>query len=153
MSVTKTIPFTGGVARVLSRAELENYEAWTGAFQGKSKDHRFYEIVADTLDFPTGVNGDLLGLAIPKAFFLEQNYPNPFNPSTKIQYHISAATDVTLKVYNEIGQEVTTLVNQRQAPGTYSASWDARNYASGVYYYRLEVAGSGPLVKKALLVK
>ena len=49
MSVTKTIPFTDGVARVLSRAELENYEAWTGAFQGKSKDHRFYEIVADTL--------------------------------------------------------------------------------------------------------
>ena len=49
MSVTKTIPFTDGVARVLSRAELENYEAWTGALQGKSKDHRFYEIVADTL--------------------------------------------------------------------------------------------------------
>jgi flagellar hook assembly protein FlgD len=58
-----------------------------------------------------------------------------------------------LKVYNEIGQEVATLVTGRQNAGTYTARWDGRNIASGVYYYRLAIDGESPIVKKAALVK
>ncbi len=99
------------------------------------------------------VGGDFLGLSTPKAFILEQNYPNPFNPSTEIRYHISTTDVVNLKVYNELGQEVATLVNEQKGPGTYSAVWDARNVASGTYFYRLMVGNDALPVKKAILIK
>ena len=99
------------------------------------------------------VGGDFMGLSVPKAFVLEQNYPNPFNPSTEIRYHISTTDVVKLKVYNELGQEMATLVNEQKAPGTYSAVWDARNIASGTYFYRLEVGNEVLPVKKAILIK
>jgi hypothetical protein len=94
-----------------------------------------------------------LGIGVPKAFFLEQNFPNPFNPSTEIRYNVSIRDVVRLKVFNELGQEVATLVDKEQAPGTYTASWDARNLASGTYFYRLEVGGTILSAKKALLIK
>ncbi|MBI3766547.1 MAG: DUF4331 family protein, partial [Ignavibacteriales bacterium] len=119
--------------------------------------HRGYDyakqLKADTLDSPTSVGSDLLGLSVPKAFFLEQNYPNPFNPSTQIQYHVSRTENVTLKVYNGLGQEVATLVNEQKSPGTYTANWDARNIASGAYYYRLQVGNDILAAKKAMLIK
>ena len=100
----------------------------------------------------TSVDGGL-GIGVPKAFFLEQNYPNPFNPSTAIRYNISSADVVKLKVFDALGQEVATLVNERKEPGTYTASWDAKNVATGVYYYRLEVGNTILSAKKAMLVK
>ena len=100
----------------------------------------------------TSVDGGL-GIGVPKAFFLEQNYPNPFNPSTAIRYNISSADVVKLKVFDALGQEVATLVNERKEPGTYTASWDAKNVATGVYYYRLEVGNTILPAKKAMLVK
>lgn len=93
-----------------------------------------------------------LGNALPSAFKLEQNYPNPFNPATKIRYSIPVGTDVTLKVYNTLGQEVATLVNDYRPAGTYEAEFFASDLSSGVYYYVLR-AGSFVGMRKMVLVK
>ena len=90
---------------------------------------------------------------MPKAFVLDQNYPNPFNPSTSIQYHVKVANNVKLKVYNALGQQVTTLVDEFKQPGTYLVNWDANGVATGTYFYRLEVAGEALPAKRALFIK
>ncbi len=76
---------------------------------------------------------------IPNQFELKQNYPNPFNPTTQFDIEIPESGWVTLKIYNLIGQEVATLVNQALRPGYHSYIWDGSNYASGVYYYHITV--------------
>lgn len=78
---------------------------------------------------------------IPDKFGLMQNYPNPFNPSTSIQFSLPQESFVTLKVYNQLGQEVASLVSEKLAPGVYNTAWDARGVASGVYFYRLATNG------------
>ena len=80
----------------------------------------------------------------PEAFVLAQNFPNPFRPPTAIRYTLSEPGYVTLKVYNVIGQEITTLVEARQAAGMHTITWDGLDrqgygLASGVYLYRLRV--------------
>jgi hypothetical protein len=85
-------------------------------------------------------------------FSLEQNYPNPFNPSTRIQYSLEKAVQVSLKVYNLLGQDVATLVNDQQEAGSYTVSFNALNLSSGVYFYRFE-AGSFVSMKKLVLMK
>ncbi len=83
---------------------------------------------------------------------LSQNYPNPFNPSTQISYSIAAYGKVTLKVFDVLGKEVATLVNQEKPAGQYSVKFDVGNIASGLYFYKLS-AGSVSLVKKMLVLK
>ncbi|MEW5798288.1 MAG: T9SS type A sorting domain-containing protein [Bacteroidota bacterium] len=90
--------------------------------------------------------------AIARTYELNQNYPNPFNPATTISYSIPADGFVTLKVFNIIGQEVATVVNENQKAGKYTARFDARSLASGVYMYRIE-AGSFVSAKKMILMK
>ncbi|MGA9294293.1 MAG: T9SS type A sorting domain-containing protein, partial [Ignavibacteriaceae bacterium] len=95
---------------------------------------------------------------IPKEFRLEQNYPNPFNPTTVIKYSVPTTSKVDLKIYNTLGQLITTLVNNIEYPGTYEKVWDGSRYASGVYYYILNLSadnGSKLLhfTKKMILVK
>jgi len=77
----------------------------------------------------------------PKEFLLQQNYPNPFNPSTSIQYAISSTQFVTLKVYDLLGREVATLVNEEKPAGSYNAQFTINNtqLSSGIYFYRLQV--------------
>lgn len=91
---------------------------------------------------------------LPKLASLEQNYPNPFNPATNIRYTVPAGgyRRTSLRVYDMLGREVATLVNEVKPPGTYAVRWDATGLASGVYFYRLE-AGSFTSVKKLLLLK
>jgi hypothetical protein len=89
---------------------------------------------------------------IPVVYSLAQNYPNPFNPTTVIQYSVPSAGLVSLKIYNVLGQEVRSLVNEQQAPGTYRVSFDARGLASGLYFYRI-TAGSFVDIKKMMLLK
>ena len=96
-----------------------------------------------------GVDG---GKDLPKVFALEQNYPNPFNPSTKISYQLPERSFVSLNVFDVLGREVATLINEEKEPGTYSTVWNAKNAASGMYFYRL-TAGAFTDVKKLLLVK
>jgi hypothetical protein len=92
--------------------------------------------------------------SIPDKFSLEQNYPNPFNPSTIINYQISSARFVSLKIFDVVGKEVATLVNEIKQPGNYNSSFNTINYAlpSGIYFYRLQ-AGNYTATKKMLLIK
>jgi len=91
-------------------------------------------------------------LEVPTVFKLEQNYPNPFNPVTKINYQLAANSDVVLRVYDILGNEVSTLVNENQAAGNYSVNFSSKNLASGVYIYKLQ-AGNFTNLKKMLLLK
>lgn len=88
----------------------------------------------------------------PERFELMQNYPNPFNPSTVISYQLAVNSDVSLKVYNLLGQEVATLVDSRMSAGAHSVKFDASRLASGVYIYRIE-AGQFSQTKKMMLIK
>jgi GH35 family endo-1,4-beta-xylanase len=101
-------------------------------------------------DNPTGVERTVS--TIPANYRLDQNFPNPFNPSTKIRYSIVKASRVTLKIYDILGREILTLVNENQLPGQYTVTFDAKNLASGVYFYRLN-AGNFSGTKKLMLLK
>jgi hypothetical protein len=96
----------------------------------------------DTFSFstplPTGTDVNLNQL--PKVYALKQNYPNPFNPTTTIVFDLPKTSQVSLKIYNILGEEVATLVSDRMAAGTYKFKWGASDLASGVYIYRLETA-------------
>ena len=97
------------------------------------------------------------GNSVPSEFVLEQNYPNPFNPSTKIQFEIPASSRVSLKIYNSLGEEVATLVDNIMNAGTHSVEWNGKNHfnstvASGVYFYRL-TAENFVQTKKMLMIK
>jgi CotH kinase protein/Secretion system C-terminal sorting domain len=97
----------------------------------------------------TGVQGTA---AVPKDFILFQNYPNPFNPTTLIQYQLPMAGDVVVRVYDVLGREVTTLVNERKSAGSYQVAFDAHLLPSGVYFYSLQ-SGSFKETKKMELIK
>ena len=90
--------------------------------------------------------------SLPLDYVLYQNYPNPFNPSTTIQYSIPKKSSVTLKVYDILGNEVTSLVNEEKHRGVYSVTFNARGLASGVYFYRI-TAGEFRKTKKMILMK
>jgi hypothetical protein len=89
---------------------------------------------------------------IPEGFNLYQNYPNPFNPATTIKYDIVKTQEVKLTVYDILGREIATLVNTQQQPGSYEVSWDASNFASGIYFYTL-TSGNFVATKKLILLK
>ncbi len=92
------------------------------------------------------------GVITPEVYSLNQNYPNPFNPSTIISYSIQKQSDVTLRVYNLLGELVTTLVDQKQSAGKHEIQFNASNLSTGVYFYSLK-AGSFFKTKKMLLLK
>ncbi|NOS86545.1 MAG: T9SS type A sorting domain-containing protein [Ignavibacteria bacterium] len=89
---------------------------------------------------------------IPKAYSLSQNYPNPFNPTTNIKFAIPQTGLVKLTVFDMLGREIETLVNENLNAGTYNADWVAANYPSGVYFYKLTSAGYS-VTKRMVLVK
>ncbi len=93
-----------------------------------------------------------IGDDVPTTYLLSQNYPNPFNPSTTISFSIPTSEFVTLKVYDVLGREVATLVNEHVRAGSYSYNFDARNLTSGVYLYKLQ-AGKYSETKKMVLAK
>ncbi len=88
----------------------------------------------------------------PREFGLNQNYPNPFNPSTSVSYRVAAAGFVSVKVYNALGQEAATLVNEVKQPGAYSATWNAAGFGSGMYFYTMK-SGLFTETKKMILMK
>jgi hypothetical protein len=93
-----------------------------------------------------------INAGLPKTFVLEQNYPNPFNPTTVMSYQLPVASEVSLKLFDVLGKEVATLVNERQEAGAYNYTLNASNLSSGVYFYRLQ-AGNFVQTKKMMLVK
>ena len=118
------------------------YKSWWGSEWGSA----FKTVLLPSI---TGVNDNE---QIPVVFSLAQNYPNPFNPSTTIRYSIPATSQVVLKVYNMIGQEVATLVNAEQNIGNYQVSFNANKLATGIYIYRIQ-AGTFVETKKMMLLK
>ena len=125
------------------------------------KAHTGTEYYVDNLSLlnnATGV-GDLNN-KYPKDFKLYQNYPNPFNPNTTIEYSVPAVEKgyalslqkVRLNIYDVLGNEVTTLVDEEKPAGTYKVNWDAANLPSGVYFYQLK-AGNYTAMKKLMLIK
>ena len=99
----------------------------------------------------TGIIENKTGVA-PTDFTLSQNYPNPFNPSTKISFTLPKASNVTLKVYNVLGQEVATIFQGFQNAGKYTATFEGVNLASGIYFYTLH-ADNFNMTKKMILMK
>ncbi|HRE11098.1 MAG TPA: choice-of-anchor J domain-containing protein [Ignavibacteria bacterium] len=93
-----------------------------------------------------------IGNEVPRKFELKQNYPNPFNPITNIEFSVAKTRDVSLVIYNSLGQLVSTLVNQELTPGTYKYDFNATGLPSGSYYYRL-TAGDFVQTNKMILVK
>jgi formylglycine-generating enzyme required for sulfatase activity/ligand-binding sensor domain-containing protein len=101
------------------------------------------------LQVGTAVNGEN---RMPHAFGLAQNYPNPFNPSTTIEYSTPQQSQVTVKVFDLLGREVTVLVNEKKDAGQYSVQWNASGFSSGLYFYTLQ-AGEFRESKRMLLIK
>jgi hypothetical protein len=89
---------------------------------------------------------------IPSVFYLGQNYPNPFNPSTIIAYQLPVGSNVTLKVYDILGKEIATLVNETKEAGSFEVKFDASKLSNGLYLYTLH-AGNFTATKKLLLMK
>jgi hypothetical protein len=89
---------------------------------------------------------------LPKIYNLRQNYPNPFNPSTTISFSLPSKSFVTLKVFDIMSREVTTLINKELSAGNYLQKWNAVNISSGIYFYRLQ-AGAFTETKKLVLLK
>jgi len=106
-----------------------------------------------------GVTGIKYHDPVPTGFTLSDNYPNPFNPTTKIKYSIPHLSQVQIKVYDVLGNEIKTLVNAEKPAGTYELNWNAENFPSGVYFYQLRAtpnsgqAGDFIQTRKMILLK
>ena len=98
------------------------------------------------------IEGGSRDMQNPRSFILRQNYPNPFNPSTEIEYRITKPENVSLKIYDILGDEIETLVDKEQTVGTYKVNFDAKNLSSGIYFYQLKT-GDFVQTKKMILLK
>lgn len=110
------------------------------------------KMFVDDLSWSGTSDVEKFGDQIPAEYVLEQNYPNPFNPATTIRYSMSEASFATIKVYDILGNEVETLVNEEQSAGSYEVDFDASGLSSGMYFYKIQ-AGSFTETKKMLLLK
>ena len=133
----------------------------TYGLKGKMDEFRLYNRALDSAEIATTWNHELPHLLVkiepvlnkvPDKYCLYQNYPNPFNPGTNIRYQIIKNCFVTLKIYDILGREVQTLVNEKQSTGVYEIRWDAASFANGVYFYRMQ-AGEFTDIKKMILLK
>ncbi|MCZ7616513.1 MAG: T9SS type A sorting domain-containing protein, partial [Ignavibacteriaceae bacterium] len=106
----------------------------TGSFGSGKTDAWVLKFSADTI---TTFVEDEFKIVLPDSYILYQNYRNPFNPSTVISYQLPVSSDVTLKVYDVLGNEVATLVDEYKPAGSYEVKWSASNHSSGVYFYQL----------------
>jgi hypothetical protein len=114
---------------------------------GEDSDPRFELLIA-----ASGVDGLTELGAVPDDFTLAQNYPNPFNPTTVISYQLPVSSEVRLEVYDMLGRNVATLVNEQVSAGRHTVNFDASNLSSGVYLYRLQ-AGAQIMTKKLTILK
>lgn len=122
------------------------YTVYTEADSATSITPEGFYIIGEPVSAGNNIN------SLPEEFVLYQNYPNPFNPTTKISFVIGHSSFVTLKVYDIIGNEVATLVNEEKPAGEYEAEFDGSAFPSGIYFYQLK-AGSFLQTKKMVLLK
>lgn len=117
------------------------------------------DIISDRLDaawiddifIPVFATVMLTEPSIPRDYVLEQNFPNPFNPTTTIQFSIPESEFVQLKIFDVLGREVATLVNEEMPAGRYSVGWNAAGYPSGTYFYRLSAGNYQKILKLVFL--
>ena len=174
-----TVPGTGNINGIEGKNDDFWYVRGTGIFRSSNAGSNWTQVHTSTgtltdIDFPT-TSGCLVGWAvgaggyvgkmtgttvgsgnittsIPDKYILEQNYPNPFNPVTTISYELPAADFVTLKIFDVTGRVIEELVNMKQEPGRYNVNWDAVNFSSGTYFYKL-TSGDFVQTKKMILLK
>ncbi len=155
---------TGAGGNIIKTTDAGNSwtVTWTGGWNVTFRDIYFFDPYkgfacgGNSLILKT-TNGGFIGIEpisneIPEDFSLSQNYPNPFNPSTNIKFAIPKAAFVRLAVYDMLGREVESLVNQQITSGTYEVNWNASNFSSGIYLYKLET-NDFQIVKKMSLIK
>lgn len=121
------------------------YPVWMSNVTGKS------QIWSAIIDY-NAIGIQQIGSEVPNKFSLSQNYPNPFNPSTKIKFNLPESGSTKIVIYDALGKEVATLVDQHMKAGVYETDWNAFSYPSGVYFYKL-VAGNYSETKKMILTK
>lgn len=119
----------------------------TGASWGDSSNTDYA-----TIKYSHLVSVNQITNSIPKNYFLYQNYPNPFNPVTVISYQLAVNSNTSLKIYDILGNEVSTLVNEKQNAGVYSINWNASSFPSGIYYYKI-ISEKFSDTKKMSLIK
>ncbi|HMN49459.1 MAG TPA: glycoside hydrolase family 3 C-terminal domain-containing protein [Ignavibacteriaceae bacterium] len=139
----------GGIEKWTTDANAR-YIRLTGTKRGTEWGYSIYEFEVFNLDTLSSSNDDKENL--PLQFSLSQNYPNPFNPSTTISYQLPKNGFVTLKIYDVLGREVSTLVNEYKSAGNYTLNFDASNLSSGVYIYTI-CSADNVLSKKMILMK
>ncbi|UCF64409.1 MAG: T9SS type A sorting domain-containing protein [bacterium] len=154
----------GGAAYRHSNQEVTVYASLINWFQGPNPElpiwlFSYTSFTAEPLVFIiNAMTGTILDInlqqspSIPDKFILYQNYPNPFNPMTNFTFYLPKSADVTLKIYNIIGEEVATLISGPLPSGSYTYKWDFSNLASGAYLYRLQ-AGEYIETRKMILMK
>jgi hypothetical protein len=123
-STNYTLEDAIGQPSAIGNSSSSNYDLWTGYLANLVTSVSAIEEIPET--------------QVPESFNLNQNYPNPFNPITIIKFTIPNACEVTLSIYNTLGEVVAILVSERLSAGTYSYQWDALNLPSGLYLYRFE---------------
>jgi hypothetical protein len=127
-----------------STADGANVQQW----EDNGADAQRWQFVL--INDPTAL-GESVDNIVPSEITLEQNYPNPFNPTTTISYQIPTSAGVELNVYNLLGQKVATLVNEQQSAGNYTVSWNATDFSSGIYIYKLRTGTFESFRKMVLL--
>ena len=130
---------------------IENYRTqllWNN-FMANQEIQPMLDAIGFVPDSTTDVKSDL---EIPNQYDLKNNYPNPFNPSTNIEFSIAGTGKVSLKIFDVLGKEIKTLVDEEKTPGNYKVTFDAGSLSSGVYFYMLK-AGGHITTKKMCLLK
>jgi hypothetical protein len=152
LNITQTIEMSGIVHPITVRVEnvnislLDESGKEINTLLKSGEQIRISDSDINKLTVLTGV------IVTPVEYSLEQNYPNPFNPSTTIKFSLPEVTDVSLIIYNALGQKVTELVNGKLEAGKYSYQWDASDIATGMYIYELRTSNFVS-VKKMILLK
>ncbi len=116
------------------------------------KDTVYFKVNGDNIVGIPGGGNNSGSSGVPNSFALYQNYPNPFNPSTVIKYSVPTLTKVTIKIFDLLGREIKTLVDEEKTAGNYEVQFNASNLSSGVYFYRIQ-AGDFMQTKKLILLK
>jgi hypothetical protein len=155
-TVSQTLNITGGTGFKVGGNSTST------SFVGKLDEFRMYHRALTAPEVLQAWNSDLSGCGIvgvqnnnnntPSAYNLSQNYPNPFNPSTKISFALPKAGNVKMVVFDLLGREVATVVNEFRTAGNHTVDFNAASLASGVYFYKIE-AGDFTATKKMLLIK
>jgi len=151
--ITYKVSFTTGSDTTIRVMNSVNNQVFTYNFNRQPSSVVFDPdnmIVIKSATLTMGIPGNETGIS--DKFELQQNYPNPFNPVTNIEYSVPEKSNVKLVVYDMLGKEVQTLVNEVKTSGRYNASFNGMNLPSGAYFYRLE-AGDFVQVKKMLMIK